>query len=108
MYKEDKDFHRRQAKPPPIITEEGQEEYEIDHIVAWERRKGKLLYQVRWKGYDPIEDTMERAEKFIDLPDLLNDLSKRLPDAPMPDKVESPSSDSKKRTKRSKRVAKRL
>jgi hypothetical protein len=88
--------------------EDGEEEYEIDHIVAWEWRKGKLLYQVRWKGYDLIEDTMERAEKFIGLPDLLNDLAKRLPDVPMPGKSESPSDDSSKHTKKSKRVAKRL
>jgi hypothetical protein len=60
------------------------------------------------KGYDPIEDTMERAEKFTDLPVLLNDLVKRLPGAPMPGKDESPSSDSSKRAKKSKRVAKRL
>jgi hypothetical protein len=100
-FKEDEDFHRRQLKPPPIITEEGEEEYEIDHIVAWEWRKGKLLYQIRWKGYDPIEDTMERAEKFIDLPELLNDLARRLPNAPMPCKDESPNDDSSKRTKKS-------
>jgi hypothetical protein len=107
-FKEDKDFHRRQAKPPPIITEEGEEEYEIDHIVAWEWRKGKRLYQVRWKGYDPVEDTMERAEKFIGLPELLNDLAKRLPDAPVPGKSEPPNGDSNKRAKKSKRVARRL
>jgi hypothetical protein len=51
---------------------------------------------------------MERAEKFIGLPDLLNDLAKRLPDAPMPGEGESPSNDSNKRTKKSKRVTKRL
>jgi hypothetical protein len=51
---------------------------------------------------------MERAEKFTDLPELLNDLARRLPDAPMPGKVESPSNDSNKGAKRSKRVAKRL
>jgi hypothetical protein len=102
MFKEDEDFHRQQAKPPPIITEDGEEEYEVDHIVAWEWRKGKLLYQIRWKGYDPIEHTMERAEKFIGLPDLLNDLAKRLPDAPMPGKDESPRDDSSKRTKKAK------
>jgi hypothetical protein len=49
-FKGDEDFHRRQTKPPPIITDEGEEEYEIDHIVAWEWCKGKLLYRVRWKG----------------------------------------------------------
>jgi hypothetical protein len=51
---------------------------------------------------------MERAEKFIGLPDLLNDLAKHLPDTPMPGKDESPGDDSIKRTKKSKRVAKRL
>ncbi|QRW03991.1 hypothetical protein RhiLY_02990 [Ceratobasidium sp. AG-Ba] len=57
-FTEDKDFHRRQARPPPILTEEGEEEYEVDHVVAWEQRKNGLYYQIRWKGYDPIEDTM--------------------------------------------------
>ncbi|QRV84489.1 Retrotransposable element Tf2 protein [Ceratobasidium sp. AG-Ba] len=81
---EDKDFQRRQIKPPPIITEEGEEEYEVDHVVNWEWRNGKPYYQIRWKGYDPIEDTMERADKFAGMPDVLEDLRKRLPGAPMP------------------------
>src|SRR5881394_2499680 len=87
-YTGDKDFERRQIKPPPIITEEGEEEYEVDHIVGWEWRKGKLYYQIRWKGYDPIEDTMEEAEKFINKDNLLNDLSRRLPESPMPNDSE--------------------
>jgi hypothetical protein len=28
--KEDTDFQRRQVKPPPVITEEGEEEYEVE------------------------------------------------------------------------------
>ncbi|QRW01138.1 Retrotransposable element Tf2 protein [Ceratobasidium sp. AG-Ba] len=92
---EDKDFHRKQVKPPPIITEEGEEEYEVDHVVNWEWRNGRLYYQIRWKGYDPIEDTMERAEKFAEMHDLLADLCKRLPGAPMPN-------DSKGKTKSNK------
>ncbi|QRV80898.1 Retrotransposable element Tf2 protein [Ceratobasidium sp. AG-Ba] len=92
---EDKDFHRKQVKPPPIITEEGEEEYEVDHVVNSEWRNGRLYYQIRWKGYDPIEDTMERAEKFAEMHDLLADLRKRLPGAPMPN-------DSKGKTKSSK------
>ncbi|QRV73440.1 Transposon Ty3-G Gag-Pol polyprotein [Ceratobasidium sp. AG-Ba] len=92
---EDKDFHRKQVKPPPIITEEGEEEYEVDHVVNWEWRNGRLYYQIRWKGYDPIEDTMERAKKFAEMHDLLADLRKCLPGAPMPN-------DSKGKTKSSK------
>jgi hypothetical protein len=51
---------------------------------------------------------MEWAEKFIGLTDLLHDLMRRLPNAPMPVKDKSSSGDSNKRTKRSKRVARRL
>ncbi|QRW04042.1 Retrotransposable element Tf2 protein [Ceratobasidium sp. AG-Ba] len=83
-FTEDKDFHRRQARPPPIVTEEGEEEYEVDHVVAWEQRKNGLYYQVRWKGYDPIEDTMERAEKIAGLPQIMDDLLRRHPKAPLP------------------------
>ncbi|QRV83887.1 hypothetical protein RhiJN_11903 [Ceratobasidium sp. AG-Ba] len=83
-FTEDKDFHRRQARPPPIVTEEGEEEYEVDHVVAWEQRKNGLYYQIRWKGYDPIEDTMERAEKIAELPQIMEDLLKRHPKAPLP------------------------
>ncbi|QRV79897.1 Retrotransposable element Tf2 protein [Ceratobasidium sp. AG-Ba] len=83
-FTEDKDFHRRQARPPPIMTEEGEEEYEVDHVVAWEQRKNGLYYQIRWKGYDPIEDTMERAEKIAKLPQIMEDLLKRHPKAPLP------------------------
>ncbi|QRW11207.1 Retrotransposable element Tf2 protein [Ceratobasidium sp. AG-Ba] len=83
-FTEDKDFHRRQARPPPIVTEEGEEEYEVDHVVAWEQRKNSLYYQIRWKGYDPIEDTMERAEKIAELPQIMEDLLKRHPKAPLP------------------------
>ncbi|QRV81327.1 Transposon Tf2-1 polyprotein [Ceratobasidium sp. AG-Ba] len=83
-FTEDKDFHRRQARPPPIVTEEGEEEYKVDHVVAWEQRKNGLYYQIRWKGYDPIEDTMERAEKIAGLPQIMEDLLRRHPKAPLP------------------------
>ncbi|QRV73869.1 Retrotransposable element Tf2 protein [Ceratobasidium sp. AG-Ba] len=83
-FTEDKDFHKRQARPPPIVTEEGEEEYEVDHVVAWEQRKNGLYYQIRWKGYDPIEDTMERAEKIAKIPQIMEDLLKRHPKAPIP------------------------
>ncbi|QRV84573.1 Transposon Ty3-G Gag-Pol polyprotein [Ceratobasidium sp. AG-Ba] len=83
-FTEDKDFHRRQARPPPIITEEGEEQYKVDHVVAWEWHKNSLYYQIRWKGYDLVEDTMERAEKIAELPQIMEDLLKQHPKAPIP------------------------
>ncbi|QRW10167.1 Transposon Tf2-7 polyprotein [Ceratobasidium sp. AG-Ba] len=95
-FTEDKDFHRRQARPPPIVTEEGEEEYEVDHVVAWEQRKNGLYYQVRWKGYDPIEDTMETAEKIAELPQIMEDLLKRHPKAPVPKNYKHPGKEYKR------------
>ncbi|QRV84949.1 Retrotransposable element Tf2 protein [Ceratobasidium sp. AG-Ba] len=95
-FTEDKDFHRRQARPPPIVTEEGEEEYEVDHVVAWEQRKNGLYYQIRWKGYDPIEDTMERAEKIAELPQIMEDLLKRHPKAPVPKNYKHPGNEYKR------------
>ncbi|QRW07883.1 Retrotransposable element Tf2 protein [Ceratobasidium sp. AG-Ba] len=64
-FTEDKDFHRRQARPPPIVTEEGEEEYEVDHVVAWEQRKNGLYYQVRWKGSPTKELQTKRKELHL-------------------------------------------
>jgi hypothetical protein len=81
---EDVDFHRRQVKPPPVITAEGEEEYEVEKIINWEQRKDGLYYQIRWTGYGPHEDTMERAEKIAELEEVMRDFLKEHPDAPTP------------------------
>ncbi|QRV73499.1 chromo domain protein [Ceratobasidium sp. AG-Ba] len=94
-FPEDKDFHRRQARPPPIVTEEGEEEYKVDHVVAWEQQKNGLYYQIRWKGYDPIEDTMERADKIAELSQIMEDLLKRHPKAPVPKNYKHPGKEYK-------------
>ncbi|QRV79977.1 hypothetical protein RhiJN_07992 [Ceratobasidium sp. AG-Ba] len=85
-FTEDKDFHWRQATPPPIAMEEGEEEYKVDHMVAWEQQKISLYYQIRWKGYDPIEDTMERAEKIAEKPQIMEELLRHHPKALLPKK----------------------
>jgi hypothetical protein len=33
-FKEDADFHRKQPNPPPVISEEGEEQYQVDRIIA--------------------------------------------------------------------------
>uniref|UniRef100_A0A183CTW7 Chromo domain-containing protein n=1 Tax=Globodera pallida TaxID=36090 RepID=A0A183CTW7_GLOPA len=75
QYKEDTDFHRNQPRPPPIVTEEGEEEYEVERIIDWYQDPDGLKYRIRWKGYGPLEDTEERAEKFADMTPVMRRLS---------------------------------
>jgi hypothetical protein len=45
---------------------EGNEEWEIEEILLSRKVKGKVLYQVKWKGYPLKKDhTEEPYESFI-------------------------------------------
>jgi transposase InsO family protein len=57
--KRDTEFHWRQITPPPVVSENGEEEYEIERILSWRRTRAGLWYLVRWKGYGLEEDTFE-------------------------------------------------
>ncbi|KAG9094119.1 hypothetical protein FS749_013093 [Ceratobasidium sp. UAMH 11750] len=83
-FNKDLNFHGPQANPPPIITPEGKEQYEIDHIVSWHQKKDGLYYRICWEGYNSLEDTEECASKFKEMHDLLDDLRDQDPDVPMP------------------------
>jgi hypothetical protein len=55
--------NREPARPGPILTEDGTEEWHIDKIVD-ERRRGRgTQYLVRWSGYGPeSDDWLPRSE----------------------------------------------
>jgi hypothetical protein len=55
------------TNPPPIATaDDGQQFYEVDHIVTMQVRKGgKRFVRVRWKGYAAQHDTWEPYEKIL-------------------------------------------
>jgi hypothetical protein len=71
-YRENNIDGRDQVHPPPVIID-GDEEYEIEQIVASRRRYGKIQYLVKWKGY-PIdekndwfnEDGLAHAQELLD------------------------------------------
>ncbi|CAI7798028.1 unnamed protein product [Closterium sp. NIES-53] len=48
----------RQPPPPPPVLVNDELEYEVESVLAHRRRRhGALEFLVRWKGYDPSEDS---------------------------------------------------
>lgn len=39
-------------EPPPPIEVDGEEEWEVEEILAVRKRRGRLQYRVKWLGYD--------------------------------------------------------
>ena len=52
------------SRPPPQISEDGTEYYEVEKIVNQRYRRGVLKYKVRWKGYPPSEDQWKDAAEI--------------------------------------------
>src|SRR5436190_17545253 len=77
-------FGRFQGRPPPIITDEGEEQYEVERIIGWKQEKDQLYYEVKWRGYDSLENTMERAEKIAELDQVMREFVRKHPKAPIP------------------------
>lgn len=86
LTKENKDseFCWRQIAPLPIISEGGEEEYEVEKILSWKQTHAGLWYLICWKGYGPEEDTFKQVEKFSTLKDLMDDFLTQHPGALVP------------------------
>ncbi|CAI7882601.1 unnamed protein product [Closterium sp. NIES-53] len=51
-------FQGRQLPPPPPVLIQDEPEYEVERVLTHRRRGGKTLeFLLRWKGYDPTEDS---------------------------------------------------
>ena len=55
--------------PGPVqVSEECNEEYEVDYIVASRIHRRQLQYLVHWKGYEEHEHTFEPASNVKNAP----------------------------------------
>ncbi|CAI7878652.1 unnamed protein product [Closterium sp. NIES-54] len=51
-------FQGWQLPPPPPVLVQDEPEYEVERVLTHRRRGGKTLeFLLRWKGYDPTEDS---------------------------------------------------
>ncbi|CDO73264.1 hypothetical protein BN946_scf185008.g26 [Trametes cinnabarina] len=71
---------RREAITRPdaaLVDSEGEEEYEVSHIVAEKRsgsERGDPQYLIRWRGWGPEDDTWEHESRLVDgAPDVLEE-----------------------------------
>ena len=63
------------SAPPPDLVD-GEEEWEIEGIMNHKETGKGRLYQIRWKGYPPTEDSWETEEALEHSQDILNEYKK--------------------------------
>jgi hypothetical protein len=72
-------------EPPLPIQVDGQDEWEVEEILASKVTRGTLKYRVSWKGYDP-DPVWYPAWNFVGSPQRLREFHERYPDQPGPPK----------------------
>ena len=72
-------------EPPLPIQVNGEDEWEVDEILACKLVRKTLKYRVRWKGYDPDPEWYP-AWNFVGSPHKLKEFHDRYPDKPGPPK----------------------
>jgi hypothetical protein len=76
------------AEPMPVITDNGEEEYEVERVLDSRLRgRGKnryVEYLVQWAGYAYIHTSWEPAEYLKNSPDLVSEFHAANPTKPHP------------------------
>ena len=75
----------QQNEPPPPIEVNGEEEWEVEDILAVQKYHGKLQYKVKWLGYDDDPEWYP-VSNLQNAPHKLRDFHKQNPALPGPPK----------------------
>jgi len=71
------------SRPSPVhVSEERDEEYEVDYIVASRIYKRQLQYLVHWKGYEEHKRTWEPSSNLKNSPLVVERFYRENPSAP--------------------------
>lgn len=74
---------QQHVEPPPPENINGEPEYEVQEVLGSRISRGKLQYQVCWRGCDP-DDTYYPAENFKNAPTRLLQFHEKFPQAAGP------------------------
>ena len=72
------EFQEREPDRPPPELIGGEEEWEVEQILAKRIRKGKPQYLVHWKGYPSSENTWEPVANIQNAKELVEGFEKTL------------------------------
>lgn len=83
-YHQDTIRGRHQRQPPPIVTSEGDIEWEVQEVLDSRLfgRWKKLQYLVSWTGYGPEQNSWEPAHNLKNAPEAIKEFHRRHPSAP--------------------------
>ena len=69
-YKETDEHGPNHTDPPPDLIN-GENEYEVEAILAHRKRGRQMQYLIKWKGYDPSNNTWEPETNLSDADEIL-------------------------------------
>ena len=76
------EFGRKPIPLPPVITQEGEEEYEIDKVLNSRTKYGKTEYLISWKGYGPGENLWIHENEMGNAQEAIEEFYNKNPLAP--------------------------
>ena len=70
-YKETDEHRPNHTDPPPDLID-GENKYKVEAILAHRKRGRQIQYLIKWKGYDPSNNTWEPETNLSNADEILS------------------------------------